>query len=115
MIYSFMENLTITYIKTHGQTLEMWSAIDTKNNLSVGHICMNVEKDNRIKFLDAWVHDDYRRRGIYRKLWETRWEYVNKEYKGYTIYAWCKETSLPLLLEKEFTPGEIVTYVEKNI
>jgi GNAT superfamily N-acetyltransferase len=110
-----MENLIITYIKTNGQTLEMWTAIDTEKNLSVGHIFMNVEKDNRIKFLDAWVHDDYRRRGIYRKLWETRWEFVLDNYKGYTVYAWCKDTSLPLLLEKEFTPGEIVTYVEKKI
>jgi hypothetical protein len=40
---------------------------------------------------------------------------VLENYKGYTIYAWCKETSLPLLLEKEFTAGEIVTYVEKKI
>jgi hypothetical protein len=53
--------------------------------------------------------------GIYRLLWETRWEYVLENYKDYTIYAWCKDSSLPLLIEKGFETGEIVTYVEKKI
>lgn len=39
---------------------------------------------------------------------------IVQNYKGYIIYAWCKDASLPLLLEKDFTPGEIVTYVEKK-
>lgn len=76
---------------------------------------MRVEINSKIKFLDACVHSDYRRLGIYRRLWESRWEYVSKNYKGYTVYAWCKNNSLPILLEKEFDLGEICTYVEKKI
>lgn len=53
-----MENLIITHLKTNSQNLEMWIANDQTNNLAVGHIFMNIEKDNRIKFLDAWVHSD---------------------------------------------------------
>ena len=34
---------------------------------------------------------------------------------GYTVYAWCKPASLPLLLEKGFDEGETCTYVEKVI
>jgi hypothetical protein len=110
-----MENLTITHLKTNAQNLEMWIAYEKNSDIAVGHIFMNVEKDNRIKFLDAWVHSDYRRIGIFRYLWETRWEYVVENYKGYTVYAWCKDSSLPLLIEKGFNVGEIVTYVEKKI
>lgn len=110
-----MKSLTITHLKTNAQNSEMWIAIDTQTGISIGHIFMNIEVNNKIKFLDAWVHQDYRRMGIFRKLWDTRWEYVNQHYKGYKVYAWCKGGSLPLLLEKEFTPGEIVTYVEKII
>lgn len=108
------ENLHITHIKTNAQNLEMWIAIDINNDITTGHIFMSVESD-KVKFLDAWVHEDYRRMGIFRSLWETRWEYVLENYKGYTVYAWCKDTSLPLLLEKGFDKGEIVTYVEKKI
>ena len=75
---------------------------------------MKIEKDNKIKFLDAWVDPNFRRMGIYRKLWETRWEFVNEHYKNWTIYAWCKDNSLPLLLEKGFDSGESSTYVEKK-
>ena len=64
--------------------------------------------------MDAWVHKDYRRQGIYRRLWDTRWEYVVKNYKGYKIYAWCKPMSLPLLIEKGFKEGDTITYVEKK-
>ena len=103
----------ILLLKPNAQDIETWVAID--DNDVVGHIYMKIEIDNQIKFLDAWVHEDFRRKGIYRKLWETRWDYVNEVYKGYTIYAWCKDNSLPLLLEKGFNIGEVCTYVEKKI
>jgi predicted GNAT family acetyltransferase len=90
-------------------------AYEENGEEAIGHIFMTLEKNNRIKFLDAWVDESHRRKGIYRKLWETRWEYVNENYKGWTIYAWCKDSSLPLLLEKGFNAGEVVTYVEKII
>jgi GNAT superfamily N-acetyltransferase len=103
----------VLHLKPNAQDIETWVAID--DNDVVGHIYMKIEIDNRIKFLDAWVHEDFRRKGIYRKLWETRWDYVNEVYKGYTIYAWCKDNSLPLLLEKGFDIGEVCTYVEKKV
>ena len=103
----------ILHLKPNAQDIETWVAIDDSD--VVGHIYMKIEIDNQIKFLDAWVHEDFRRKGIYRKLWETRWDYVNEVYKGYTIYAWCKDNSLPLLLEKGFNIGEVCTYVEKKI
>jgi hypothetical protein len=81
----------------------------------VGHIYMEREENMRIKFLDAWVHEEHRRKGIYRMLWDARWEYVQQQFKGYLVYAWCKPASLPLLLEKEFDAGETCTYVEKII
>lgn len=110
-----MKNLIITHIRANAQNIEMWVSTDIENNLSVGHIFMLIERDNKIKFMDAWVHSDYRRLGIYRSLWEARWEYVKDNYKNHLIYAWCKDTSLPLLLEKGFDMGETVTYVEKKI
>ena len=109
------ENLTITHVKANAQNIEMWIATDLEKNISVGHIFMLIEKDSKIKFMDAWVHSDYRRMSIYRKLWDTRWNYVNDNYKNHLIYAWCKNTSLPLLVEKGFDVGETVTYVEKKI
>ena len=38
--------------------------------------------------MDAWVHEDYRRKSIFRKLWDTRWNFVQQYYKGYKAYAW---------------------------
>ncbi len=86
-----------------------------QDDICVGHIHMSIESEKKIKFLDAWVHKDYRRQGIFRKLWDTRWEYVNENYKGYKTYAWAKPMSLPLLLEKGFKAGDSSVYVEKDI
>ena len=85
------------------------------DNTCVGHIHMLIEANQRIKFLDAWVHEEYRRRGIFRSLWDTRWQYVQSNYPEYTAYAWCKPMSLPLLLEKGFTTGESSIYVERKV
>ena len=103
----------IIHLKPNSQEIETWIAII--DGEVVGHIYMKVEKDNKIKFLDAWVHPEWRRKGIYRKLWEIRWDYVNENYKNWTVYAWSKEGSLPLLIEKGFNLGEVCTYVEKII
>lgn len=103
----------IIHLKSNVQEIETWVALS--DDEVVGHIYMKIEKDNKIKFLDAWVHPDFRRKGIYRKLWEKRWNYVNQNYSGYTIYAWCKSNSLSLLIEKGFETGEVVTYVEKKL
>ncbi len=105
--------MNIVHVKPNGQELESWVALI--DNEVVGHIFMKLESTDKLKFMDAWVHDDHRRKGIYRKLWDTRWEYVQNNYKGYKIYAWCKNESLPLLVEKGFSTGEICTYVEITI
>ena len=109
-----MIDIKIIQIKTNAQNLYGWIALSSTDH-PVGHIFMHVELDNKIKFMDAWVHEDHRRKGIYRTLWDTRWSYVIENYKGYKVYAWCKSESLPLLREKGFNEGEICTYVEKNI
>lgn len=109
-----MGEIKIIHLKANGQKgIETWVALIEDE--VVGHIYMDYQNDNKIKFLDAWVHPLHRRKGIYRKLWETRWDYVNREYRGYLVYAWCKEESLSLLVEKGFSVGEISTYVEKII
>jgi len=111
-----LQSISIIHIPPSGttqHTLHAWVAhID---NLCVGHIYLQKEANKRIKFLDAWVHQDYRRQGIYRKLWDTRWKYVQKHFKGFTCYAWAKPMSLPLLIEKKFKVGEECVYVEKTI
>ena len=76
---------------------------------------MQQEAGLRVKFLDAWVHPDYRRKGIFRKLWETRLKFVTANFKGYKAYAWAKPMSLPLLIEKGFNEGDNCIYVEKEI
>ena len=76
---------------------------------------MQLEANKRIKFLDAWVHEDHRKQGIFRKLWNMRWQYVNENFKGYTTYAWAKPMSLPLLLENGFKAVDSSVYVEKNV
>ena len=108
-----MEDIKIVHLKSNAQRLETWIAMI--NGEIVGHIYMEREDDRKIKFLDAWVHEEHRRKGIYRTLWETRWEYAQQRYKGYKVYAWCKPASLPLLVEKGFDAGESCTYVEKVI
>jgi hypothetical protein len=108
-----VNEIKINQLKPNSQKTETWIAMI--ENEIVGHIFMEKEVGNKIKFLDAWVHDDHRRKGIFRMLWDTRWNYVSEQYSGYLVYAWCKENSLPLLKEKGFETGEICTYVEKII
>ena len=108
------DQYSIVHVPPSGTTQYVQHAwIASLNQLCVGHIHLQVEPDERIKFLDAWVHPDYRRKGIFRKLWDIRWEYVKENYKGWKAYAWAKPMSLPLLIEKGFDQGDKCVYVEK--
>jgi len=107
---------SIVHVPPSGTTQHVQHAwIASVDQLCVGHIHLQVEPDDKIKFLDAWVHPDYRRKGIFRKLWDIRWEYVKRNYNGWKAYAWAKPMSLPLLIEKGFEEGDNCIYVEKDI
>ena len=93
---------TTQYVK------HMWVA--HIGNQCVGYIHFILEP-----FMDAWVHENHRRKGIFRKLWDIRWNFVQQHYKNYKAYAWCKPMSLPLLIEKGFDKGDKCVYVEKII
>ena len=109
-------NYRILYIPPSGTTMHcQHSWIAYIENLAVGHIHMQIEANQTIKFLDAWVHSDYRKQGIFRTLWDTRWNFVEEGFQGYKVYAWCLPKSLPLLKEKGFTEGDTCVYVEKIV
>jgi GNAT superfamily N-acetyltransferase len=108
-----IEDIKIIHLKSNAQQLETWIAM--LNGEIIGHIYLEREENNKIKFLDAWVHEEHRLKGVFRRLWDTRWEYVKSKYEGFVVYAWCKPASLTLLLEKGFIAGETCTYVEKLI
>ncbi len=110
------QNIKILHVLPSGtRQYNMHSWIAHLKNTCVGHIHMLIESDQKIKFLDAWVHQNHRRKGIFRKLWDTRWEFVQENFKGHKAYAWAKPMSLPLLLEKGFKAGDSSVYVEKNV
>ncbi len=107
-------DIRIVTMKMNAQSQLGWLAV-TPDDMTIGHIFMLVEPERTIKFLDAWIDENYRRKGIFRKLWEARWKFVQQNYIGYKAYAWCKPMSLPLLIEKGFEQGEAAVYVEKVI
>tara|TARA_B100000963_G_scaffold359405_1_gene386671 strand:- start:240 stop:575 length:336 start_codon:yes stop_codon:yes gene_type:complete len=107
-------DIKIVYLHSNSQDLHSWIAINDKDAV-VGHLYMQVEKDNKILFMDAWVCEKHRRLGIFRKMWETRWDYVVNNYKGYNVYSWCKDSSLNFVLSKGFEAGELCTYVSRKV
>lgn len=108
-----MQDFQIVWVPGSTHDTEAWIAI--ADGKTIGHISMLIETGQRLKFRDAWVDPEWRRKGIFRSLWEARWSSVTKRYPDWKVYAWCKDASLPLLLEKGFDSGEVSTYVEKRI
>ena len=108
------------YIPPSGTTMHCqhtWIAyID---NTAVGHIALQDVTTGGynigLGYLDAWVDNDYRRQGIFRMLWDTRWNFVGKKFQGYKVYAWCLPKSLPLLKNKGFIEGDTCVYVERIV
>ena len=81
----------------------------------VGWCNMTFLPENTIKFEDAYVLPNYRGKGIYRNLWDTRWKYITKNFKGYKIIAYCKPITVGFYKEKGFEELHKVTLVEKIV
>ena len=89
--------------------------VDIIDKKEVGWCNMSFLPENTLKFEDAFVHPDYRGQGIYRKLWDTRWEYVNKNLKGMKVIAYCKPITVNFYQEKGFKEVHKVTLMEKML
>ena len=85
------------------------------DNKEVGWCNMSFLPENTLKFEDAFVHPDYRKKGIYRKLWDTRWKFVNENLKGMKIIAYCKPITVGFYKEKGFKEVHKITLMEKTL
>jgi len=85
------------------------------DNKEVGWCNMSFLPENTLKFEDAFVHPDYRKKGIYRKLWDTRWKYVNDNLKGMKVIAYCKPITVGFYKEKGFKEVHKITLMEKTL
>ena len=101
---------------THSRDFLGWVAM-TEHDQAVGWVNLTFQKDNVIKFQDAFVSPEFRGRGIYKMLWDTRMNWVMEHYanKGYTIESWCKEMSINQFVKQDFSIGETATRVHKTI
>ena len=55
------------------------------DDTEVGWCNMSFLPNKVIKLEDAFIKFDYRGKGIYKKLWWTRWEYLNEHFKDHKI------------------------------
>ena len=90
-----------------------WVAIiDSKE---VGWCNMSFLPNNILKFEDAFVLPAFRGRGIYRKLWDTRWNYVSTACKGMQVISYCKPSTQEFYKKRGFKEKYHVTLMEKQI
>ena len=101
---------------THSRDFLGWVAM-TEDDQAVGWVNLTFQKDKVIKFQDAFVSPDFRGRGVYKLLWDSRMQWVKDNYsgKGYTVESWCKQTSIGQFIKQDFSIGETATRVYKEI
>jgi predicted GNAT family acetyltransferase len=87
-----------------------WVAI--VDDIEVGWVNMTLLPRKVIKFEDAYVLAQHREKGLYKKLWETRWDYINIHYIGYKVVAYCKESTVDYYRKKGFEIKSITSLVE---
>ena len=88
-----------------------WVAIC--DNKEVGWCNLTFLPNNVLKYEDSFVSHHYRRKGIYKKLYEAREDYVSRLFKGCKIISYCKPSTLEFFKDKGFVEKEIITLVEK--
>lgn len=75
----------------------------------IGWVSMIFYPKKLIKFADAYVISEYRGKGVYSQLWNTRFDYCKKHFPNYKIISYCKESVVDFYIDKGFKAGEKVT------
>lgn len=110
-----LTDLKIIHIK-HDKNFVAFVAMNDDNQ-PIGWANMTLQIDNRIKLQDAFVLEPYRRQGVYKAIWEARMEYILKHYanRGFSLYAYCKPTSIGQFRKHGFDEIEQMIHVTKEI
>ena len=88
-----------------------WVAI--YDNKEVGWCNLTFLPQGILKYEDSFVSPHYRRKGIYKKLYEARDNYVTRLFKGSKIISYCKPSTVEFFKEQGFEEKEIITLMEK--
>ena len=89
-----------------------WVAI--YNDKEIGWCNMTFLPNNVLKLEDAFIHPDFRGKGIYKQLWNKRYDYIQEHFSNYKLMAYCKPTTLDFYKKKNFIVKEVITLVERS-
>ena len=81
----------------------------------VGQVNISVLMNNRLKLTGAFVDENYRKRGVYSKLFEARMLYIHKHFPGYEMQAYCNPQSVKMFQDNGFEPSEIIQKMTKKV
>ncbi len=79
------------------------------DNKAIGWNSLIFLSDKTVKFANAFVEKKYRGKGIYKMLWNARWEWCEKNLKGYKVTSYCLPTTYDFYKEKGWEEGHTST------
>ena len=85
------------------------------NNQAIGWNSLLFLSDNTIKFANAYVEEKYRGNGIYKMLWDVRWEWCQENLKGYKVITYCLPTTHQFYKDKGWEEGHTSTLFKSFI
>ena len=86
-----------------------------ENQEFVGQVNISVLMNNRLKLTGAYVEKKYRKKGVYRLLWNARMDYITKHFSDYDMQAYCNPQSVKMCEENGFEPTEIIQKMTKKV
>lgn len=86
-----------------------------KNDEFIGQVNLSVLMNNRLKLTGAFIEEEYRRQGVYKKLFEARMLYIHRHFSGYEMQAYCNPQSVKMFQDHGFKPHEIIQKMRKKV
>tara|TARA_B100000683_G_scaffold238980_1_gene245217 strand:- start:237 stop:575 length:339 start_codon:yes stop_codon:yes gene_type:complete len=79
------------------------------HNEAIGWNSLLFLSDRTIKFANAYVKEEYRGHGVYRRLWNARWDWCEANLKGYKVITYCLPTTHQFYKDKGWEEGDTST------
>ena len=78
-----------------------------------GKVSFKLREGNIVRYQDAFVNENHRKKGIYKMLFDARQMYVDVNYPNHKIEAYCRDTTLEMFKKNGFEVKRNLYLVEK--
>jgi len=108
-----LEKIQITKVEVDKSSIYFF-AINEQNKI-IGKCGFKIRENNVVRCIDAFVEEDYKGKGVYKRLNSFRQKYLTIKFKGWVVESYCTKSTKTEFEKDGYKIKQELYLVEKQL